>query len=274
MMALPRILTALVGIPLMLTAVYFGGALFLALLVVVALYMLGEYVRMVNVAGYGVCGPATVASGVAVFAAVTLETLRASGGGHPAAIVLTAVLLLFFFIEILRQSPAGSLARIGVGFVGALLIGWSMAHLFLLRDLRPQGAALTVMLLVTVWMCDTGSYVFGSLWGRRTLARGISPRKSVLGAVAGVVTGVSTMVVLWRALRVDALSVRHAVLLGVVVSVMSIVSDLAESLIKRDCGFKDSDDLLPGHGGMLDRFDSFLFAAPVFYELVLMLAGD
>jgi phosphatidate cytidylyltransferase len=273
MMVLPRILTALVGIPLLLTSVYIGGALFLVVLATVVLYMLSEYVRMVNAAGYEVCGPVTVASGVLVFAGVAMETLRVSAGGTPAAVALTVVLLLFFLVEIVRRSPAGSLGRMGVGFAGAVLIGWSMAHLFLIRDLRPQGAALTVLLLGTVWVCDTGSYVFGSLWGRRTLARAISPKKSVLGAIAGVATGVPAMVVFWRAFRVETLSAGQAVLLGAVVSVMSIVSDLAESLIKRDCGFKDSDNLLPGHGGMLDRFDSFLFAAPVFYELVSLLAN-
>lgn len=269
MIILPRIITGIVGIPLILLCIYYGGGLFIVLLGIVLLYMINEYVRMVNIAGYDVTWFSAFLVGMLIFISVIIEQLKFS----QSEVVFTAMVfsfIIFFvvFVEIIKQSPIGAVGRIGVGFIGPTIFAWCLAHLFLIRDLRPQGMQYTFMLFITIWICDTASYIIGTLWGKKKLASNISPKKTVVGLVAGIVAGVFTFVVLKRFFKITQMNINKAMIFGLVISVLTIISDLAESLIKRDCGLKDSDNLLPGHGGIMDRFDSFLFTTPVYYYML------
>jgi phosphatidate cytidylyltransferase len=125
-------------------------------------------------------------------------------------------------------------------------------------------------LFCVIW-CDAGAYFGGRAWGRRKLARKISPGKSIEGAIAGVAGGVaggvvckSVFDVFWPDLS-QAFSMLTALIFGVVISIAGIVGDLVESLLKRDASVKDTGSLLPGTGGMLDRIDSPLLGIPVMY---------
>jgi len=141
----------------------------------------------------------------------------------------------------------------------------------------PSGAPLSIvgpergwvlLLILAVWAYDTGAFLVGKNFGRTKFLTHISPSKTIEGLVGGVV--VSTLVValmLW-ALGQDP---RHAIILGPLTALAAQAGDLAESVIKRAAGAKDSGTLIPGHGGMLDRVDSFLFAAPVMTLYVIAL---
>ena len=118
---------------------------------------------------------------------------------------------------------------------------------------------------------DTGAYFVGKKFGKHKLAKNISPKKTIEGAIAGVVTGISVSVLCKFIFMEDIISVREAIIFAIVISIIGQFSDLAESLFKRDCNIKDSGNIIPGHGGMLDRFDSYLFAAPVFYYAIILL---
>jgi phosphatidate cytidylyltransferase len=180
--------------------------------------------------------------------------------------VLTAFVL--FFIEILKGGPEGAVSRIAVSFFGTFFIPLALIHMVYIRNLQA-GMQLVIFLFIVVWTLDTGAYAVGRMIGKHKLSPGISPKKTIEGAIAGVVTGVVVALLCRVIFMQNILTVKQTVILAVIISVVGQFSDLAESLIKRDANIKDSGNIIPGHGGMFDRFDSYLFAAPVMYYVML-----
>ena len=135
-----------------------------------------------------------------------------------------------------------------------------------------NGTSLLMFALVLVWISDTAAYVVGRALGKRKLIPSVSPGKTVAGAVGAVITCAvaSWMLVRFVLVPYAQLGLRpiHAVLFGIAISVATQLGDLAESLIKREAGVKDSSHIIPGHGGVLDRIDGMLFALPVAYWLL------
>lgn len=154
---------------------------------------------------------------------------------------------------------------------GALYVGVPLAHLGLLRSL-PQGVAWLLLCFFCTWATDTGAYIVGSLLGRRKLAPTISPGKTVEGALGGVAVTVLTGLVVGWVVGVP-LPWWGVALAAVALSLFAQAGDLVESYLKRRAGVKDSGDLLPGHGGLLDRLDGFLWVVPATYYVALMAAG-
>lgn len=269
-MLLPRALTAAVGIPLLLWLIHLGSLPFLAFVTGVSVLALHEYGLILWLGGRGVQRLTAALGGGALSAAVALS----GSGGLPAArglagAALTGLVLATVLREMLR--PDHSLDRAALTLFGPLFIGWTLAHLALLRDLRPDGERLTLFLFLAIWLMDTAAYAAGRTLGRRRLAPGLSPGKTWEGAAAGL-AAVALFAGLSRPwLLPSSFGPAAAVGLGLVVGVLGQVSDLAESMIKRAAGVKDSGRLLPGHGGVLDRFDSFLLSAPAMYYAVVLL---
>jgi len=136
---------------------------------------------------------------------------------------------------------------------------------------EEHGNAWILLLFLIVWGADTGAYFAGKQWGRTKLAPNVSPGKTREGMLGGLVTValVSLAFAQWNELSIP--STVYLMILGVVTAVMSVMGDLFESLLKRHSGLKDSGNLLPGHGGILDRIDSLLAATPFFYLGLLFL---
>jgi phosphatidate cytidylyltransferase len=126
------------------------------------------------------------------------------------------------------------------------------------------GGMTVIALFVSVWVCDSAAYFAGRAFGAHKLFERVSPKKTWEGAVAGVAGAVAAFVAA-KFLVLPYLSVTSAVICGIIVGVIGQLGDLVESLLKRDAGVKDSSALIPGHGGVLDRFDSILFSAPIIY---------
>ena len=162
----------------------------------------------------------------------------------------------------LNEQVEASLATMFV----VVFVGLPLGFLTALRATPDEemGRDLLVLLLVAVWLGDTAAMYVGSLVGRHRLAPRISPRKSVEGALAGIAAG-SLAGLLAHFWWFHRLPVGHALAIGALVGIAGIGGDLAESVLKRAAGAKDSSALLPGHGGFLDRIDSLLFAGPVLY---------
>jgi len=185
--------------------------------------------------------------------------------------LVTAVLMLVLALELRNPEARQRVENIAVTAFGVLYVGWLSAHLVLLRELPwlagsgyPEGASYVLLAFFITWSCDVGAYAFGRLFGRTRPWRAISPRKSVEGAIGGFTMAVLAALIarLWFA---PFLNWGDAAVLGLLVGVFAQVGDLVESLLKRDAAHGDSSDLIPGHGGVLDRFDSLYFAAPVVY---------
>jgi phosphatidate cytidylyltransferase len=155
-----------------------------------------------------------------------------------------------------------ALASVSATLFPALYIGLPIAALVGIRTLG--GPRVLFLLMLTVIVSDTSQYYTGRLFGRRPLAPAVSPKKTVEGAAGGLVFGTALFAVVgtWW---LPALPVAFRVLLGLTVVALGIAGDLFESMLKRSAGVKDSSALIPGHGGVLDRIDALLFAAPVYY---------
>jgi phosphatidate cytidylyltransferase len=126
------------------------------------------------------------------------------------------------------------------------------------------GGYTVISVFAIIWICDSAAYHFGSAFGRHKLFPRVSPNKSWEGAVMGFVFAVGSAIIA-RQLVLPYLSMADAVVIGLIVGVAGQLGDLAESLLKRDAGVKDSSNLIPGHGGVFDRFDSLLFVSPLVY---------
>ena len=205
------------------------------------------------------------ALGIAASVALAWSFLGAPPAFDPVLPLAVATALSFAAAMSRREDPDRMLRSAAGTLVPLLLIGLGLAFLVGLRSLPgDDGTDPLVLLLVCVICSDTAAFYVGTTLGRRRLAPTLSPRKTWEGAIGGVAASVGGALVahFWFYQR---LSLPHALALGVLIAVAGIGGDLAESAIKRAAGRKDSSRLLPGHGGILDRADSLLLAAPVLY---------
>ncbi|MDR5684167.1 MAG: phosphatidate cytidylyltransferase [Armatimonadota bacterium] len=249
-----RLLTAMVGVPLAVAGIWVGGWFFAALVCMVVAFGTWEFYALMNRAGYV---PSREAGMVAAVAFVVLAHV----GEHRWIPTLLAGLLLYALSAQLAERRGRALPNAAGTALGALYVGYFAAHLLLLRRL-PDGVALTLLVLGAVWVGDSAAYFVGRRIGRRKLLPEVSPAKTIEGAVGGLGGAlVAALGVGWAA----GLPAAFAVVGGLACGVASQVGDLWESAIKREARVKDSGNLLPGHGGFLDRFDGLLFAGVIAY---------
>jgi phosphatidate cytidylyltransferase len=203
-----------------------------------------------------------VVAGVGVAATFAAPEWRSALGG-----LLTAAVLATTVCAMGRRAEPGEMLASAVATIfPVLFVGLTLAHVVGLRAMPDEdGQDLLLLLFLCVTMADTAAFYVGRSLGRRRMAPRLSPRKTWEGAAGGMAGSVAAAIVghLWFYQR---LPLGHALALGVVLGVAAILGDLAESMVKRAAGAKDSSALLPGHGGMLDRLDSLLFAGPVLYH--------
>ena len=258
-----RIATAAVAVPLALAAVFYlpDTWFFLAVLLVMEMAV-AEYVGLVDRLAPG--GPNRVLLFLVPLAAVALvpELWLQPGAPYPAGMLGVWFLIVGVGLGCLvlwwRVPLAHGVTSLGAIAYGLPYLALPVAAIFHLRMLDPW---ILVLLFAIVWLGDTAAYYCGKKWGRRKFASVVSPNKTWEGAVASLVAAVIAAGIwsTWRfgMVRFDLLG------LAVLTSVAAQMGDLVESLIKRGASVKDSGTLLPGHGGVLDRVDALLFAAPV-----------
>jgi phosphatidate cytidylyltransferase len=183
--------------------------------------------------------------------------------------------------ELFRTKVAFPIYDIATTVFGVIYVGWLLVHLELLRELPREvgvayetGSAFLLFAFLLAWSSDTGAYFTGMAFGRHKLFPRVSPAKSVEGAVGGMLATMAAALIGRTYLVLDSagqplITVPQVVVFGVVVGVANQLGDLVESLLKRDAAVKDTSSMIPGHGGVLDRFDSLLFAGPVTYYFLL-----
>lgn len=295
-----RVLVAVVAIPGILALAWFGGyawALFVAVVLVAAVTEFAGLARAKNV------HPQTgmmAAAGLLLLLVFLHERLSSDipallGGELHWPLQWQAfiwILLLFlpavFLVELFRNRPS-PLFNTAATVLGALYVGLFLGtavgirEIFTVREfhvgpifgtadlssaqaaqLDAWGGLTVIALLTSIWMCDTAAYFGGRAMGRHKLFPRVSPNKTWEGAIWGFAAASATMAAA-RWLMLDYLTLGEALVIGVLVGVIGQFGDLVESLLKRDAGVKDSSALLPGHGGVLDRFDSFIFVSPAVF---------
>jgi phosphatidate cytidylyltransferase len=266
-MLFPRILTALVGLPLLVAGIYFGELPFFFLVLAIVLLGLHEFYFLAAEGGYRCYSRLGVAAGALLVLSVFLNGV--AFGQMTENQITSAVIGLILVVLVARGLWRGPsehlLSEFGLTFFGLFYVAWSLSHLLLIRSVRPQGMLLTFFLFGIIWAEDILAYLVGIRWGRLPIAKSISPKKTLEGTVVGLVAAVGVAAGFQRTLLAQEMKLPEAALLGALIGGVALISDLGESLVKRSVGVKDSSALLPGHGGILDRFDSFLLTAPFFY---------
>ena len=255
-----RVLSALILLPIVIGAVWFLPPIAtLVLSLIAAMLAFVEYAAIAAALGARI--PLAV-SGAAVLAACA-----AVGGGYvPAEIVIMTAVISVGAIAVGSGGPGPAILRdTAAALLPVLYIGLPLGALAAVRVAGGREALLLLMLAIVI--SDSAQYYTGRALGRRPLAPAISPKKTLEGAIGGVVFGTASMTVGGH-LVFPAAAVPMLVLVGASISALGIVGDLFESLLKRSAGLKDSGAIIPGHGGVLDRIDSWLFAAPVYYVFI------
>ncbi len=182
-------------------------------------------------------------------------------------LLLAAMVIVPLIMLVLLPNKNGTFISWAWTIAGILYIGWLLSYFVALRGL-DDGRNWVFLALLIVFATDTSAYFIGRKWGKHRLAPPISPGKTWEGAIAGVLGGIIASLVLVILFKLP-LNYGHAIVLGLLVSVLGQFGDLAESLFKRNMGVKDSGKLMTGHGGLLDRTDSVVFAGVVVYYYVM-----
>ena len=259
---LSRVLVTVAALPLVLWIVWAGGWWIFALALVAALiglhelYVIARGLRPLVLAGYA-------------GAVATLLGAHLGGPDWMAGGFVVTLLLAFLLYGIAETRQSGTITM-GSTVLGVAWIPLGLAHLLLLRDLPEHGRLAVLTVLLAVFADDTAAYLVGRLVGRHKLAPAFSPGKTWEGFVAGTIAAVA--VAFFALYEEDFLTIPESLVLGGAVALAGAIGDLFESALKRDLQVKDSGRLLGGHGGMLDRIDALLFAAPAAFYTILALS--
>ncbi|NMB35177.1 MAG: phosphatidate cytidylyltransferase [Firmicutes bacterium] len=255
-----RIGTALVGIPLLFFLAYVGGYWYSLIILVVGILGLKEYFSMMKIGGW----KPTQLAGYLFLPLALLAVHKANS-----TLILTlwvfifitfALFPVFFFTKVKYWEAA-------LSFWGVFYTGGLSGFLIAIR-LLPAGFYLTIFLLILVWSADVSAFFTGKTLGKNPLAPRISPQKTWEGTIGGLLGSTVAGVLGAWFFPLDFLNLYIGAMLGLLVGSIGMLGDLNQSVLKRSVNVKDTGDLLPGHGGILDRFDSLLFAAPIFYIFI------
>lgn len=254
-----RLLSAVVLIPVIILIIYWGSPFYPILVFAVVGVMLAEFGQLARSIG-------SKSSKTTYFLSALPFCLSAQFG-FSVELALAFALIVAFAAEIFRRQVGGVFLSVSSTITGSIYIGWAFGyHLLLLRQIEGQvGSSLVFFLLATVWCGDSGAYLIGSSLGKRKLCPTISPNKTIEGAVAGLVAGMAGGFAAWFLLLQETVTIVHMPILGLSLGVVSQISDLSESIIKRSAHVKDSSSAVPGHGGLLDRCDGLVFSTPALY---------
>ena len=270
-----RFITAVVGIPLLLALVYFDfrvdtswfSRVPLLILLVGAAAALGavEFYRLGTHAGARPLTVFGVIWAVLFVVAALFDVDWGTGALLASAAVLPLIWLVIFRRDTRFQTWVWTLT-------GILYLGWTLGHYVALRQL-DHGRELVILAVFTTFACDTSAFFVGRAWGRHHMAPAISPHKTWEGAIGGFVGAVAAALALRSLLSLGdwslPLNYVEAIAVGCLIGVAAQLGDLLESLLKRRAGVKDSGNLIPGHGGVLDRIDSLVFTGVIVYYFVL-----
>ncbi len=260
-----RMLTGFIMGTLVMLSIIYGGIPMLIMLIFMVFMGSWEYVKILNHKGFYpslkvICLTQAILTAVVFFKRFDLV-----------AITLT-ICAMCSFMWVLFKGRQPYIANVATTLLGMVYCGWFPLHLIFLRDLHSvkydSGLGFVVIMFTAILMTDIGCYYVGTKFGKHKLAPVISPNKTIEGSAGGMISAVIGALIIWAymyfLLSID-LQWYIAAAAGLISTIFAQIGDLCESLIKRDAGVKDSGSSLPGHGGFLDRADSFILTIPVMY---------
>ncbi|MEN8193255.1 MAG: phosphatidate cytidylyltransferase [Bacteroidota bacterium] len=257
-----RILVAVLSIPFLLGLSYWGEIPFLVLVLAIGLFSFKEFSDMSNNKGESVN---------LVFGSLTVAALILNAYFRFSDLQLIVLLsMILILIHELFRDKGSALRNVGSTLLGIIYIGLFSSTIVSIREYfagtlqYSNGGLLIISIFITLWVTDSAAYFLGSAFGKNKLFPRVSPNKSWEGAIAGFVFAIVTIIVL-KFFILQFLTLVDAIVLGIIIGLFGQIGDLVESLLKRDTGVKDSSNIIPGHGGILDRFDSLIFSSPFVY---------
>jgi phosphatidate cytidylyltransferase len=262
-----RVITAVVGIPIVILAIWFGDPWPWFSLLIAAAALAGTY-EFYHILNFDRKEP-LLYLGLLWSLALVLSPHYRNPDVLP--IVITATMLISLICLLCRPSREKAFRDWAWTIVGALYVGWMLSYWLSLRGLE-DGQNWVYLAMLTTFANDTGAYFIGRARGKHKLAPTISPAKTWEGAIGGLICAILAAIVIATVLNlISPFTFRYwqIILLGFLVSLFAQLGDLVESLLKRNMGVKESGNLLPGHGGILDRFDSLIFVGAVVYYYVI-----
>ena len=257
-----RIISAVIGLPLMISTLIIGGKffyLFVFLLSAVGLY---EYYRAFSNTDY----KPTPWIGYSV-TIMYYFLISISYNSFITLSILIFIALLLTFLDTIKKGY--NILNVAVTVLGVIYVSYLFSNLIFIYN-KTSGNILVWLPFLTAWFSDTGAYFVGNIFGKTKLAPNISPNKTVEGSIGGLAFSIIASM-LFSKFLLAMTPIKDAVLLGIIVGVVAQVGDLSASLLKRYCNTKDFSNIIPGHGGILDRFDSALFSFPVAYYYIVLL---
>jgi phosphatidate cytidylyltransferase len=277
-----RVLSAIVLLPLVIAVAWWSVWSVAVTVAVAAVIGLIELYGAFRVGGFQPRLAVGIAITLGLIATFALQSLTAIDLILP---VITLTVVGSLVVEVVDYREHGALPSWGLSLAGALYLGWLFGHFVLLRALETplresvfsslhiaSGTAWIFLIMAITWLQDSAAYFVGRWSGRHKMAPLLSPKKSWEGAAGGLAGSLIAALICVPLLGLPITLVQGA-LLGLVGAVVGPLGDLAESLIKRQVGLKDAGNLIPGHGGILDRADSLLFNGAILYYLIRLIAG-
>jgi len=269
-----RIIFAVIAAPTSIAVIYFGDWALASVLAILAALAAWELFRMARETGALPLEPAGITLAALLPVAVHGQRL---GVYTLSLTAIVAMILVLFASTIWLRGPSGKpLSSVSITAFGVMYAGlFSYIYAVRYHGYAVGAGAGTVLVMLPVfltWATDVGAYVFGRTFGKKKLIPAVSPGKTVEGALGGLGLTIVICLLYVRFILMPyaqlGLTIQGAVLFAIVVSVAAQTGDLAESLLKREAGVKDSSRIIPGHGGILDRFDSLLFVMPIAFLLL------
>lgn len=273
-----RLITAAIAVPILYIIFLLGGLIYLFFFLILILVGQIEYQKLLeskNLPNEKILG----------IISSLLMGISAYMGYYYFTFCFTALVLIILIVDLRKGDFSQTVTNIGATLFGVIYLGWLLSHAILLRNLDQYetiraystniqgisdlGFFLVVFAVACTFLNDTGAYYTGTLVGNRKLAPKISPGKTIEGTIGGIVVCIITGLIV-NYIFGSPLSSDWTIAFALLVAIAAILGDLVESSIKRGAGIKDSGDIVPGHGGVLDRFDSLIFVFPVSYYFIIV----
>ncbi len=261
-----RIIVAVSTIPILLGLSFWGGIPFLLFILLIGTVSFYEFSEMVK-------NKSTNVNKSLVILAVALLIANAYFQFIDFQLLVLSEIIVIFLVELFRNKGS-AIQNVGSTLLGLFYIGLFSSTIILIREIYSgslhynDGGLLIISIFITLWVTDSAAYFLGTAFGKHKLFPRVSPNKSWEGALAGFIFAIISMVVL-NTVLLAFISLIDALVIGVIIGLFGQIGDLIEGLLKRDAGVKDSSNIIPGHGGVLDRFDSLIFSSPLIFLYIV-----
>lgn len=265
-----RVISAVIGILLLIFLVFSGSLPFFITVSLITILAVREYSRMLKIKTDGLRLLLAAASVLIVFNAYLLSN---SYTFLPYGIILFIIIFCLYIYNLYNYDEKIFIKNMSYHLFSIIYIGGGLSFAVFLRDINLEPFVNTSALwlvLIATWLTDSGAYFVGKKYGKRSMAPIISPNKTIAGAVGGILT--TATFIIFASFFFGVYNIYYLIF-AFLFPIVAIMGDLFESCIKRNFDVKDTGTIIPGHGGILDRFDSFIFTAPFTYYFIIILLG-